>query len=105
MSVVIFALCALAAGSYIAVVGALLIGWGGAFSQLQRVGLAMSASGVVLAGVPRLMGQPPGIGDLMFLVGLLTFLGRTYGPAIFHNIDGLDGVFDRKLDLTRRHPQ
>lgn len=104
MSIVIFALCALAAGSYIAVVGALLIGWGGAFSQLQRVGLAMSASGVVLAGVPRLMGHPPGLGDLMFLVGLVTFLGRTYGPAILKSLDALDGKSDGRLDFWRHRP-
>lgn len=104
MSVVIFALCALAAGSYIAVVGALLIGWGGAFSQLQRLGLAMSASGVVWAGVPRLMGQPPGIGDLMFLVGLLTFLGRTYGPAILKSLDAMDGKSDGRFDFWRHRP-
>ena len=94
MSVLIFSLCALAAGSYIAVVGALLIGWGGAFSRTQRVGLALSASGVVWAGVPRLMGHPPGIGDLMFLAGLVTFFVATYGPAIYRNLDALDGQLD-----------
>lgn len=104
MSVVIFALCALAAGSYIAVVGALLIGWGGAFSQLQRLGLAMSASGVVWAGVPRLMGDPPGVGDLMFLAGLLIFLGRTYGPAILKSLDALDGKPDGHFDFWRHRP-
>lgn len=97
-------LCALAALAYLIVVACLLVGWGGAFSQVQRAGLALSASGVVLAGIPRMMGQPPGVGDLMFLAGLVTFLARTYGPAIFHNLDGLDGVFDGKVDL-RRHRQ
>lgn len=96
-------LSALAAACYLAVVACLLIGWGGAFSTVQRAGLAVSASGVVLAGLPRLMGHPPGLGDLMFLGGLVAFLARTYGPAIFHNIDGLDGVFDGKLDLRRPH--
>ncbi|WP_300573625.1 hypothetical protein [Phenylobacterium sp.] len=104
MNVVVFALCALAAGSYIAVVGALLIGWGGAFSQVQRLGLAMSASGVVLAGVPRLMGHPPGLGDLMFLAGLVTFLGRTYGPAILNSLDAMDGKSDGRLDFWRHRP-
>lgn len=101
MNALVFVLCALAALSYVGVVMALLIGWGGVFSQMQRVGLALSASGVIMAGVPRFLGQPPGLGDLMFLAGLVTFLGRTYGPSIFHNLDGLDGVFDRKLTLRK----
>lgn len=98
-------LSALAAACYLAVVACLLIGWGGIFSRLQRAGLAISAMGIVGAGIPRLMGDPPGWFDVCFVAGLVTFFVATYGPAIFHNIDGLDGVFDRKLDLTRRHPQ
>lgn len=97
-------LCALAALAYLAVVACLLIGWGGIFSRVQRAGLAISAMGIVGAGIPRLMGEPPNHWDLAFIAGLVTFLARTYGPAIFHNLDGLDGVFDGKVDL-RRHRQ
>lgn len=96
-------LSALAAACYLAVVACLLIGWGGAFSTVQRAGLAVSAMGIVGAGIPRFLGHPPGLFDLAFMAGLVAFLARTYGPAIFHNLDGLDGVFDGKLDLRRPH--
>lgn len=100
----VLVLCALLALAYVLVIGALLVGWGGAFSQLQRAGLALSASGMVGAGLPRLNGDAPGLWDLLFLAGLMTFLGRTYGPAIFRNLDGLDGVFDQKIRLrSPRH--
>lgn len=96
-------LSALAAACYLAVVACLLIGWGGAFSTVQRAGLAISAMGIVGAGIPRFLGHPPGWFDVCFVAGLVTFFAATYGPVIFHNLDGLDGVFDRKLDLRRPH--
>ena len=95
-------LCAFAALAYVLVIACLLVGWGPIFSQMQRAGLAISASGLVMGGLGRLNGDPPGYADLMFLGGLVLFLARTYGPAIFKNLDGLDGVFDGKLHL-RRH--
>jgi hypothetical protein len=97
----ILLLCALAALVYLAVVACLLVGWGGMFSTVQRAGLAISAMGIVGAGIPRFLGHPPGWFDVFFVGGLVTFFAATYGPAIFRNIDGLDGVFDRKLDLRR----
>jgi hypothetical protein len=104
MSGFFFTLCALAAGCYIAVVGALLIGWGGHFSLPQRISLGLSASGIVGAGIPRLMGNPPGAWDFMFLGGLVAFFVATYGPAIFRNLDGLDGVFDGRFHFRRNRP-
>ena len=96
---------AFAALAYLAVIACLLVGWGGIFSQLQRAGLALSACGMVMAGLPRLAGAPPDVGDLLFLGGLVLFLARTYGPAIglaiFKNLDGLDGVFDGKIHMRR----
>ena len=92
-----------AALAYLAVIACLLVGWGGAFSRIQRAGLAVSAMGIVGGGVPRFLGFPPGWFDVFFVAGLVTFFAATYGPAIFHNVDGLDGVFDRKLDLRRPH--
>lgn len=97
-------LSALAAACYLAVVACLLIGWGGAFSTVQRAGLAISAMGIVGAGIPRFLGHPPGWFDVFFVGGLVTFLGRTYGPAILKSLDAMDGKSDGHFDFWRHRP-
>lgn len=97
-------LCAGAFLALLVLLGVLLIGWGGAFSLLQRAGLGLTAAGLVGASIPRLNGDPPGWGDVMFLAGLVTYFAATHGPALFHKLDGLDGAVDGRLRLERhRH--
>lgn len=93
----VMTLSILAATALGAVICALLMGWGGLLSRGQRLGLAMTASGLVLAAIPRFQGQPPGWGDVLMLVGFVAYLGATYLPAIARHIDGLDGAVDGKI--------
>lgn len=89
---------ALAAGAVCALLVGLLLGRG-VFDFWQRLGLSATAGGLIAAGVPRLLGRPPGWADLLFLAGLLLFFSRTYGGLLFKNLDGLDGVIDGRLRL------
>lgn len=91
-------LAAIALGS---VICALLMGWGGLLNLGQRLGLAMTASGLVLAAIPRFQGHPPGWGDVLMLLGLTVYLGSTYGPKLFERADGLDGAVDGRISAPR----
>lgn len=84
----------IAATLLVATVCALLVGWGGLLSRSQRLGLAMFASGLVLAAIPRFSGRPPGLGDVLMLFGLALFFIATYGPKILQHVDGMDGAID-----------
>ena len=97
----IVVLCALIAAVLVGLVVLLLIGWGGLLTRLQRLGLSTMASGLVLAAVPRLAGNGPGLGDLLFLGGIVLFLGATYLPAIWRHVDGLDGAVDGRIGRPR----
>jgi hypothetical protein len=94
MVVTLSILAAVALGAMIC---ALLLGWGGLLSLGQRLGLAMTASGLVLAAIPRFQGQPPGWGDVLMLLGLVVYLGVTYGPRLFERVDALDGKVDGRF--------
>lgn len=83
-----------AAFGLVVTVCALLVGWGGLLSRLQRLGLALFAAGMVMAAIPRFLGHAPGWGDLAMLAGLFLFFAVTYGPQILRHIDGLDGAID-----------
>ncbi len=93
----VMTLSILAAVALGAVICALLMGWGGLLSFGQRLGLAMTASGLVLAAIPRFQGQPPGWGDVLMLLGLLVYLVVTYAPRLFERIDRLDGKADGRI--------
>lgn len=95
----VLALSLVAAGVLVATVCLLLLGWGGLLTRSQRLGLALFAAGMVLAAIPRFMGQPPSWGDLIMLVGLGLFFVATYGPKILHHADGLDGAIDSRFHL------
>lgn len=71
----------------------------GVFDFWQRTGLSCTAGGMIMAGIPRVMGNPPGWFDLLFLTGLLLFFARTYGGLLGKNLDALDGVADGRLRL------
>lgn len=98
MVVTLSILAAIALG---AVICALLMGWGGLLSLGQRLGLAMTASGLVLAAIPRFQGHPPGWGDVLMLLGLLVYLAVTYGPRLFERVDALDGKVDGRIGRAR----
>lgn len=83
-----------AAAVLVATVCLLLLGWGGLFTRAQRLGLALFAGGMVLAAIPRFLGQPPSWGDLLMLAGLCLFFVTTYGPKILRHADALDGQVD-----------
>ncbi|PHY13393.1 hypothetical protein CSW58_06080 [Caulobacter sp. B11] len=78
-----------------------LLGWGGVLSQAQRLGLAAVAAGIAWAGPGRALGRGPGLGDLLMLLGLVVYLAATYGPALFHKADGLDGVTDGRIGPSK----
>lgn len=86
------------------VVLAAVFGWGGQMSRTLRIGLCAMAAGLVGAGVGRAIQAPVGWFDVLFLGGLVVYLGRTYGPAILHRADSCDGTADGRLQLPRWHP-
>lgn len=74
--------------------------WGGAIPRLQRYALAGIAAGLAWAGIPRLLGRPPGPGDLLLLASLGLYLALRYGPEILRHADRLDGRDDGRLGFT-----
>ncbi|RZJ19134.1 MAG: hypothetical protein EON91_02755 [Brevundimonas sp.] len=79
-----------------------IVGWGGRVSCAQRIGLCVMAAGLVWAGPARFMGYPPGLGDLLFVAGIVIHLGAVYGPAMWRKVDALDGEADGRVSLRRR---
>jgi len=90
----------LTAGAVVLLLIGLLLGRG-VFDLWQRGGLVAIAAGLVLAGAPRILGHPPGWGDLLFVGGLLLFFARTYGGVLGKDVDALDGLQDGRLRLPR----
>lgn len=82
-----------------------LMGWGGPTSRVQRVSLCVMAAGLTWAGPARLFGQPPGLGDLMFVGGIAVHLATIYGPRIWRRAAALDGVDDGRIDFNARSPR
>lgn len=78
-----------------------VLGWGGAVSRWRRIGLCLTGAGLVLAGPGRLLGYDPGVGDLIFLSGLVIHLTALYGHAWWRKIDGLDGAVDGRVGHRR----
>lgn len=96
---VLAAVIAIAVVSLVVLVA--ILGWGGAVSQPQRIGLCAMAAGLLWAGPARALGMGVGLGDVLFLAGLLGYLVATYGKALFSHIDGLDGQRDGKIGAPR----
>lgn len=84
------------------IVLAAVMGWGGAMTAVQKVGLCATAAGLVGAAISRALQQPIGWFDVLFLVGLAVYLARTYGPAILKRADECDGVADGQLHFPTR---
>lgn len=97
MSLFLVVSVALAAVVVLMIAAVALLGWGGVLSQAQRLGLAGIAAGIAWAGPGRALGRGPGLGDLLMLLGLVVYLAATYGPALFHKADSLDGVTDGRI--------
>ena len=84
------------------IVLAAVLGWGGAMTTLQRLGLCATAAGLVGAAISRTMQQPVGWFDVLFLAGLGLYLARTYGPAVLKRADACDGVPDGQIHFPTR---
>lgn len=94
-------LCIAAAFAIVSLIVAVaLFDWGGALNRWQRRGLLALAGGLAWAGPARFLGEPPSMGDLLFLVGLLTYLCATYGPTLYRKADLLDGTADGKVHVA-----
>lgn len=87
------------AAGLVVLVFVILLLTGGVIDFWQRAGLTFAGSGLMVAGVARLLGDPPGGWDLLFMAGLLLFFARTYGGHLFGAVDALDGVQDGRLRL------
>lgn len=88
----------LLAGAVVAVIVVVaLLGWGGEVGAVQRFGLCAIAAGLAWAGPARALGVEPGLGDLLFLAGLLAYLLSRYGLPIFRRLDRLDGRADGRI--------
>ena len=72
-------------------------GWGGAMMRLERYSLAGIAAGIAWAGVPRFLGRPPGLGDLLLLASLAAYFVARYGPELVRHLDRIDGRQDGRL--------
>lgn len=68
-----------------------------------RIGLTMMASGLLWAAPARMLGGSPGLGDAVFLTGLLVLLLALYGPRLVRGLDTLDGREDGRLGIVPLH--
>lgn len=82
-----------------------LMGWGGPVGRVQRISLCVMAAGLAWAGPARLFGQPPGVGDLMFVGAICVHLATVYGPSIWRRAAALDGTDDGRIDFSARSPR
>lgn len=92
----------LAAGLVAIVMLSAVLGWGGPMTTAQRLGLCATAAGLVGAGIGRAMQGPVGWFDVLFLAGLVLYLGATYGRAIRARADAADGAPDGHIRMPRR---
>lgn len=73
-----------------------VLGWGGAINLPQRIGLCLMGAGLVWAGPSRFLDRPPGLGDLIFVVGIAVHVVATHGPSLWEAVtdDDPDWPFD-----------
>lgn len=72
-------------------------------SRSQRIGWCLIGGGLVWAGPARFLGQPAGLPDLAFLLGVLIVLLSLHGPALSAKADALDGRVDGRLGVIPLH--
>lgn len=94
MIVLLSAIVALAIVATVVLKG--VLGWAGSISRTQRVGLCLTGAGLVWAGPARFLDQPPGLGDLLFVVGIAVHVIATHGPSLWMAVtdDDDDWPFD-----------
>lgn len=93
-------ICAAVAAAIVAlVVLVALCGWAGRIGVTQRIGLSLIASGLLWAGPGRFQGHPPGLGDLLMLVGVLVYALAVYGRQLADHLDAVDGRLDGRIAL------
>ena len=61
----------------------------------ERIALCAIASGLVMAAPSRLSAGHVGLGDLLFLAGVLALVVLTYGRRIQRHARAIDGAFIR----------
>lgn len=71
--------------------------------RAQRLGWCLTAAGLIWAGPARFLGQPAGIADLLFLLGVLVVLLSLHGGAMLKKADALDGRMDGRLGVIPLH--
>ncbi|MBP7704216.1 MAG: hypothetical protein KA105_02885 [Caulobacter sp.] len=74
-----------------------LLGWGGALSGRTRLGLLMILAGLCWAAPARFLAEPPGLGDVLFLAGIILYVVDQYGLQVFRALDRLDGRQDGRI--------
>lgn len=95
---------ALAAAIVALVVLVALFGWAGRVSLPQRLGLCLIAAGILWAGPDRIQGHPPGLGDLLMLLGVLVYGLAVYGRQLRDHADRMDGRLDGRFLRFRGQP-
>ena len=83
---------------------AAVMGWG-QMTRFQRWGLIWLAAGLMGAAADRALQRPVGLFDVLMLTGAALYLVTTYGPAILHRMDLLDGSRDGRWTFkAKRQP-
>lgn len=91
-------ICGVVAASIVAlVVGAVIFDLVGHLSTGLRASMAVLASGLVWGGVDRFHQAPVGLGDLLFLSGVLGVLVLAWWDRLAVHLDRLDGRADGRI--------
>lgn len=69
----------------------------------EKLGWFLAAGGLAWAGPARFLGHPAGLGDLLFVAGVLIVLLSLHGGAMLKKADALDGRVDGRLGVIPLH--
>jgi len=93
MSLLFLILCGILAVVLVSIVVlVVLLDWASA-PRGERLALSAIASGLVLAAQPRLTAGNVGLGDMIFLGGILALVVLTYGRRIAQRAQSFDAPF------------
>lgn len=93
MSLLFLSLCGLLSFALVAIVVlVVLLDWASA-PRGERLALSAIASGLILAAQPRLSAGNVGLGDLIFLGGILALVVLTYGRRVAQRARSFDTPF------------
>lgn len=97
MNLVLILICGALASAIVTIfVLVTILDWAEA-SRGERLALALISGGLVWAAPGRLEAGGVGLGDVVFLVGVLALVVVTYTRRILEHADQLDGKADGKL--------